>query len=713
MASSAYAKYSGLGGAGGGGGGSFTPANLTAAGTDGIAVTGGTSAVNGSGTSIAQHVADATHNGYLASADWTTFNSKQSALTFSSPLVNTAGTISIPVATSGANGYLSSTDWSTFNGKQAAGNYITALTGDGTASGPGSAALTLATVNSGPGTFGSSSSTPNVTVNGKGLVTASASTAIQTMVGDTGSGGTKGFVPAPAAGDAAAGKFLKADATWAVPSGGGSAITSLTGDVTGTGPGATATTLATVNANVGSFGTATGTGTFTVNGKGLITAASTTPIAGLAASVITTGTLATARGGTNLDTSASSGVMITTSGTWSAVAAGTTRNVLTSDGTTWASTAQATSSAWVKNLGLSASVAASALTVTLRQFDGASNPSTGSSAVLAGFRGTTAATGSYSEVSRTTSLNIVVASGSTLGTSNGVAKYIYVYLINNAGTVELAVSGSLYDEGSLVTTTIITSASSGTVIYSTTARTSVALRLVGRLLVNEATAGTWASAPTEISLAPFKPILTPTIQKFTTGSGTYTTPSNATYIRVRMVGGGGGGGGSGSTASGGTGTTGGNSTFGSSLLVANGGAGGVCNATSGAGGTASLGTGPLGTAISGGRGAPPAFSLAGNSGGGNGASTPFGGEGPGGFASAGADATANTGSGGGGAGGNTTLSSASGGSAAGFVDAIIGTPSATYAYAVGAVGTAGTAGTGGAAGGAGAAGYIEVTEYYQ
>ncbi|GEM_PF-2302889 len=36
------------------------------------------------------------------------------------------------------------------------------------------------------------------------------------MNGDSGSGGAKGAVPAPAAGDAAAGKFLKADGTWAV-----------------------------------------------------------------------------------------------------------------------------------------------------------------------------------------------------------------------------------------------------------------------------------------------------------------------------------------------------------------------------------------------------------------------------------------------------------------------------------------------------------------
>lgn len=44
------------------------------------------------------------------------------------------------------------------------------------------------------------------------------------MVGDSGSGGEDGLVPAPAAGDAAAGKFLKADGTWEVPSGGGGVV---------------------------------------------------------------------------------------------------------------------------------------------------------------------------------------------------------------------------------------------------------------------------------------------------------------------------------------------------------------------------------------------------------------------------------------------------------------------------------------------------------
>jgi hypothetical protein len=56
-------------------------------------------------------------------------------------------------------------------------------------------------------------------------LTATQLTAIpNAVVGDSGSGGTKGLVPAPAAGDAAALKFLKADGTWATPT---------AGDVTG------------------------------------------------------------------------------------------------------------------------------------------------------------------------------------------------------------------------------------------------------------------------------------------------------------------------------------------------------------------------------------------------------------------------------------------------------------------------------------------------
>ncbi len=173
----------------------LTIGDLTDAGTDGITVTGGTGAVIGSGTSISQHVADASHNGYLSSTDWSTFNGKQASLTIGNltdagtdgititggtgAIIGSGTSIAQHVADASHNGYLSSTDWSTFNGKQASGNYITALTGDATASGPGSVALTLATVNLTTGSFGDASHVGAFTVNGKGLVTASSSVAIQ------------------------------------------------------------------------------------------------------------------------------------------------------------------------------------------------------------------------------------------------------------------------------------------------------------------------------------------------------------------------------------------------------------------------------------------------------------------------------------------------------------------------------------------------------
>lgn len=93
--------------------------------------------------------------------------------------------LSLQLSTSGQTGALSSTDWSTFNGKQAAGNYITALTGDVTAAGPGSSAATLATVNSNVGSF----TNANITVNAKGLITAASngSGAFPTNTGSRGS----------------------------------------------------------------------------------------------------------------------------------------------------------------------------------------------------------------------------------------------------------------------------------------------------------------------------------------------------------------------------------------------------------------------------------------------------------------------------------------------------------------------------------------------
>ena len=205
----------------------------------------------------------------------------------------------------------------------------------------------------------------------------------------------------------------------------------------------------------------------------------------------------------------------------------------------------------------------------------------------------------------------------------------------------------------------------------------------------------------------------PTVQKFTSGSGTYTTPTEALYLKIKMVGGGGGGAGSSTIAANnfGSGGNGGNTTFGTSLLTCafgNGG-GGVGSGAGGLGGTATISSPAYGTAIAGGTGSNGAVTVAAQGQfGGAGASSYFGG------ASGRGDVAAAANSGSGGAAGSANASSYNGGSggAGGFIDAIIPTPSATYAYSVGSAGASGAAGTGGNAGSTGGAGYIEITEFY-
>lgn len=230
---------------------------------------------------------------------------------------------------------------------------------------------------------------------------------------------------------------------------------------------------------------------------------------------------------------------------------------------------------------------------------------------------------------------------------------------------------------------------------------------------NSGAAVNWAAGTKNIWLnAPARIYKAPTITKLTSGSGTYTTPTGATYLKVRMVGAGAGGSGSGSSGAG-AGSAGNDSTFGTTLLDAGGGqapnnGGGQLG---GLGGSASLGSGPSGLAIVGGDGACPVYNQAA---GGNGGSSAFGGAGygcGGSTAGAGANAATNSGSGGGGASASASFNGGGGGSG-GYVDALITLPLATYAYVVGAGGAGGIAGSSGNAGGNGGSGVILIEEHY-
>lgn len=141
---------------------------------------------------------------------------------------------------------------------------------------------------------------------------------------------------------------------------------------------------------------------------------------------------------------------------------------------------------------IAASVASNALTLTL-------NPTT------LEFRSSTLTDGTINRRKVSAAINLVISSGSTLGTANGRDARLVLLAIDNAGTVELAVAnlagGLNLDETTLVSTTAeggAGAADSASVIYSQTARANVPFRVVGFIDITEATAGTWASAPTRV-----------------------------------------------------------------------------------------------------------------------------------------------------------------------------------------------------------------------
>lgn len=142
---------------------------------------------------------------------------------------------------------------------------------------------------------------------------------------------------------------------------------------------------------------------------------------------------------------------------------------------------------------ISASVGSNALTVTL-------NPTT------LDFRSATLGDGTVNTRIVAAQITMTVSSGSTLGTISGQASRIVVLALDNAGTVELAVvnlaGGVNLDETSLISTTAeggAGGADSATAVYSTTARTSVPYRVLGFVESTQATAGTWATAPSLVS----------------------------------------------------------------------------------------------------------------------------------------------------------------------------------------------------------------------
>ncbi len=127
--------------------------------------------------------------------------------------------LSLALSSTSTVGALSAVDWNTFNSKQASGNYITALTGDVAASGPGTAATTIQT---NVVTNAKAAQMATLTIKGNdtgGTANASDLTVAQVnAILPVFTSTLNGLAPLSGGGST---NFLRADGTWAAPAGAG------------------------------------------------------------------------------------------------------------------------------------------------------------------------------------------------------------------------------------------------------------------------------------------------------------------------------------------------------------------------------------------------------------------------------------------------------------------------------------------------------------
>lgn len=159
----------------------------------------------------------------------------------------------------------------------------------------------------------------------------------------------------------------------------------------------------------------------------------------------------------------------------------------------------------IQNLSFTASVGSKALTVALKGVDG--NAPSASNPINIAFRSATATSSALVNRTVTAATSVVLSSGSTLGFTSAQTAKIYVWAIDYGGTVELALSRRVkWSATELVSTTAeggAGAADSGATLYSTTARTNVACRLLGNITIQTgATAGEWDNAPTVLAVCP-------------------------------------------------------------------------------------------------------------------------------------------------------------------------------------------------------------------
>ena len=197
---------------------------------------------------------------------------------------------------------------------------------------------------------------------------------------------------------------------------------------------------------------------------------------------------------------------------------------------------------YLQNIGIAPSVSSKALTVAFKTKALADASATDYGQIE--FRNSTLTTGSTVTRNMVAATSVVAPNGATLGFVASQTGFVYVYALDNAGTVEAILSGSNHwDEATVQsTTTISATADSGSILYSTTARASVPIRYIGRIKIQTgAVAGEWDSAHTEVHVGvvpvgqgEWLPSVGGTAT-YTSRSGTFTTKGRLCFIKGSMV----------------------------------------------------------------------------------------------------------------------------------------------------------------------------------
>ncbi len=204
----------------------------------------------------------------------------------------------------------------------------------------------------------------------------------------------------------------------------------------------------------------------------------------------------------------------------------TTKGMEFCNGSGWAAVGAWNSTTGVNHAGISASLTSGGLAIALTTDTGAA-PSAATPVQLNFSSGT----GTTASASVSSPIGIIVPAGATLGQTAGVNQFIWVYALEDSGVVDICVSGvNVFFNSPLNSSSPISAAAtSGTALYCSASHSgSKPTVILARLLVDETTAGSWASAPSRVDLLPSPQLTSVDWQQFASNiTGVTTNPAKS------------------------------------------------------------------------------------------------------------------------------------------------------------------------------------------